>query len=262
MKKYLSKKYSEQTGFTLSEVLIVLGIIGIIASMTMPTLITNYQKMQVAVQLKKGYSELFQAIKVSESNYGTIETWDFTNYASPAERAEDFAKNYLLPNIKTLKTCFPSSNECWSGEVYSIDNKKQSYLSNTYSGHYSFVSSSGYSVYYWLHATGTGGWFFIDINGLKKPNRIGRDVFPFTIQWISKDAEHVEGDSVCSAPISRMRLGLFPVGGGCIPSNSREELKENTYGGCKKGSNFRDAGYLCGALIMFDGWEIKKDYPW
>ncbi len=44
----LSKTYYEavmyRKGFTLAEVLITLGIIGVVAAITIPSLITNYQK--------------------------------------------------------------------------------------------------------------------------------------------------------------------------------------------------------------------------
>lgn len=48
--------------FTMAEVLITLGIIGIVAAMTLPSLIGNYQKKQTAIQLKKFYSIMQQAI--------------------------------------------------------------------------------------------------------------------------------------------------------------------------------------------------------
>ncbi len=49
-------------GFTLAEVLITLGVIGIVAALTMPTLIANHQKKQVAVKLSRFYSIMNQAI--------------------------------------------------------------------------------------------------------------------------------------------------------------------------------------------------------
>ena len=57
----------QKLGFTLAEVLITLGIIGIVAAMTIPVLITNYQKKTTATRVKKAYSELLLAIKLSES---------------------------------------------------------------------------------------------------------------------------------------------------------------------------------------------------
>ena len=62
---------------TLAEVLIVIGIIGVVAAMTIPTLITNYQKQTTVEQLKKTYSEISQIIRRSEVDNGPVESWDF-----------------------------------------------------------------------------------------------------------------------------------------------------------------------------------------
>ena len=69
-------------GFTLSEVLITLGIIGIVAAMTIPTLITNYQKKTTATRVKKAYAELLQAIKLSENDNDSMESWTVGNDVS------------------------------------------------------------------------------------------------------------------------------------------------------------------------------------
>ena len=50
-----------KVAFTLAEVLITLGIIGVVAAMTMPSLIQNYQKQEMAAKVKKVYSVLFLA---------------------------------------------------------------------------------------------------------------------------------------------------------------------------------------------------------
>ncbi len=67
-----------KAAFTLAEVLITLGIIGIVAALTMPALIGNYRKKQTVVQLKKIYSAMSQSVQMSQSNYGDIADWDWT----------------------------------------------------------------------------------------------------------------------------------------------------------------------------------------
>ena len=57
-------------GFTLAEVLITLGIIGVVAALTMPSLIANYQKMVLKNQFKKAYSTVFQGIRQVEADLG------------------------------------------------------------------------------------------------------------------------------------------------------------------------------------------------
>ena len=61
--------------FTLAEVLITLGIIGVVAALTLPTLIANHRKKVVATQLKQSYSILYNAIKLSESDNGAYQYW-------------------------------------------------------------------------------------------------------------------------------------------------------------------------------------------
>ncbi len=61
-----------QKGFTLAEVLITLGIIGVVAAMTLPTLISNYQKVVLKTQYKKGVSILANAIQMEMAKNETI----------------------------------------------------------------------------------------------------------------------------------------------------------------------------------------------
>ena len=62
-------------GFTLAEVLITLGIIGVVASLTMPALLANYKKQETVTRLKKAYSIVEQAIKLSEVYNESSEFW-------------------------------------------------------------------------------------------------------------------------------------------------------------------------------------------
>lgn len=59
--RLLKKKYSRKIAFTLAEVLVTLGIIGVVAAITMPTLIDNHQKKVAATRLEKFYSMMSQA---------------------------------------------------------------------------------------------------------------------------------------------------------------------------------------------------------
>ena len=60
------KKY----GFTLAEVLITLGIIGVVAALVMPALIANYQKMALKTQFKKTYNMFLNAVRLTQTNMG------------------------------------------------------------------------------------------------------------------------------------------------------------------------------------------------
>ena len=65
-----------KVAFTLAEVLITLGIIGIVAALTLPTLITNYREKQRVIQLKKTYSTLQQAFVRAQEAHGELQYWD------------------------------------------------------------------------------------------------------------------------------------------------------------------------------------------
>ena len=236
----------KSAAFTLAEVLITLGIIGVVAAMTMPSLITNYQKKQTVTQLKKAYSELSQALKASEAEYGTMDSWDFSGYnqQNSAERDEDFTKHYILPNIKTMKICSPSSNECWADNVLALNKTIKAPPQNGRGN--SFVTASGYSVYYWPDTKGV--WFFIDINGLKKPNIVGRDIFRFRL--CIDDGNNAKN------------YALNPYGADRKLYYKNDLINGNSNGGCNKDNSSRYAGDTCAALIMYNNWEITKDYPW
>ena len=62
----------KKNGFTLAEVLITLAIIGVVATMTLPALMTNTGEQQAKTGLKKGINTLTEAVTMNESvaNFG------------------------------------------------------------------------------------------------------------------------------------------------------------------------------------------------
>lgn len=61
----------KRSGFTLAEVLITLGIIGVVAAMTIPTLIQNTNSAKFSAQFKKSVSTLSQAAIMGQAQYDT-----------------------------------------------------------------------------------------------------------------------------------------------------------------------------------------------
>ena len=66
----------KKAAFTLAEVLITLGIIGIVAAMTLPALMANGRKQETVARLKKFNSMMLQAILLSENDNGPYEYWN------------------------------------------------------------------------------------------------------------------------------------------------------------------------------------------
>ncbi len=73
-------RYFKNNAFTLAEVLITLGIIGVVAAMTIPNLIqSNFEKRTVTI-LRETQSILSQAIRMAEEEYGDVSGWGCAYY--------------------------------------------------------------------------------------------------------------------------------------------------------------------------------------
>lgn len=92
-----------ERGFTLAEVLITLTIIGVVAAMTIPTLVNKYQERATVVALKKAYSTLSQAYLMAVQENGTPENWDW----SSVDNLNMMFSKYL----RTTKDC-PAGSDC------------------------------------------------------------------------------------------------------------------------------------------------------
>lgn len=221
--------------FTLSEILITLGIIGVVAAMTMPVLITNYQKQVTASKLKQTYSILSQALERSRAENGDPDNWDFggvsgqpQNAAAMKTAADNFLNNYLLKYIQNKK--FVSK----SYDIYPLNGVGQNKLPNQFSSAY--ILKNGTLVSAWFNNNGkvvTDIFFTVDLNSSSGPNVYGKDIFFMNIT-------------------SNNKLYKFDFYNW---SNNREYiLNEN----CNK----QKSGMTCGKLIQIDGWKISDDYPW
>ena len=170
--------------FTLAEVLITLGIIGIVAAMTMPSLVANYQERVIVSQLKKVYSTLSQAIKMAESEYGEISEWPLKD--GDMNSTNTIYTYYIKPYLNITKEC-KNSAECFSqyniqmaqyytfqlndGSMIALD------LNNKDENPDSLFTSYGIknvTLRNFISIT-------VDVNGDKKPNKSGEDVFRFFV---------------------------------------------------------------------------------
>lgn len=190
-------KYTKN-GFTLAEVLITLGIIGVVAALTLPTLISNYKDRQTIDQLKKAYSTIAQAYEKATYDEGTPDNWGLTegNNNTAAKQNGIIIIDMLSHYIKQLKICEEDTG-CWPNNVY----YKQLQGSNgaivdaaqTYG---KAIINDGMLMYVWSRnmATCNGtrgntkelndavcGTITIDVNGFKRPNKFGVDTFSFII---------------------------------------------------------------------------------
>lgn len=173
-------KYKKYFGFTISELLMALGIIGIIAAMTVPAVIENLHKRTFVAQLKSIISEVQQIAQNQMALKGTKDLGS-TDFSSTSKLFKD--SNFIITKKCSAENAFA---DCWGSTKYKYINKSGEY-EVTYKN--SIVLKNGvilgYSIYKNQNITGqnekTYGLFIVDINGLDKPNVVGRDLFKFYI---------------------------------------------------------------------------------
>ena len=245
---------NRRAAFTLAEVLITLGIIGVVAALTIPTLISNYNKRQTVTKLKQTYSILSQALTMAQVKEGDTSTWDVAGiFGTPTddpnfnreESIEKFVDKYLIPYVKVSKNYGVSnaSNIGYDAYYAPSGNHYSAYTR----GHY-FLLSNNVLVMTSIATSGCVGGtnpdgscvstefrnivFYVDINGLNKPNTVGKDVFLMQFDIPSK------------------QFGFHQY----TNNNSRDSYKSI----CATDSGSQ----VCGYLIYLDGWQIRDDYPW
>lgn len=169
--------------FTLAEVLITLGIIGLVASMTIPTLMNNIQDTGLTTALKKTYSQIYSVTNsIIQDNGGSF------------KGISDLLDSYT-PYFKTTKTCTNARSQgCWhplntnNGTWKSLDGSPTDGLATdsgiilndgelvNFATNWSDCNSSS-----WYNTNSVCGWIIVDVNGFKPPNITGRDIFYFYI---------------------------------------------------------------------------------
>lgn len=171
------------TAFTLAEVLIVVGILGIVAEMTIPTLVQSVNSSIYTTGALKANSILAQAISLYENDHDCVGDLrmcsDFT-YASVDETTGLTIWNVLKPYFRLTQDCGVSPG-CFSSTPYKYLNPKLGtfdYNNGPRTGRGILADGSviGFVPYNCVNDQSCGS-FFVDVNGTKGPNQIGRDFF-------------------------------------------------------------------------------------
>ena len=231
-------------GLTLSEVLITLGILGVIAAITIPGLISNYQKRVTVTRLKGSYSKLMQAFKAAEDDYGPVTEWEL----SSKDATSDFWGVYkssistmiherILPYVKVIDDCgldCPLRRKVRICRLNGIDCNM-----GLASGYYTIYLADGTSWDFMIDNNAgilSTIKVYIDINGNGRPNIFGKDIFTLRLD---------QGTSLYGASSKYRRADLLKTCRECCSKDAGDY-----------------AGDFCGGIIQRDGWVISADYPW
>lgn len=258
----------KKQGFTLAEVLITLGVIGIVATLTIPSLIANYKKTVYVSRLQKFFAE-FQA--GAKSYYASKDCLDL-KCTGAFDGATAWSVPELEPNIgdfvtKSFKIAksygFDGNYDDATHFIADTWGQSQYYFTNS---QYSFLTTDGFLVgmqtdtmegcvnYGTLCAT-----VYVDVNGFDGPNTFGRDTFQF---YLLKDGTLIP-------ETSKQWQKLHAQDWVGFPDNFIESMTSNYYWrndlsacGDPANKNFKPedsiVGYGCAARIMENGW--KMDY--
>lgn len=228
--------------FTLAEVLITLGIIGVVAALTIPTVISNYRKTIILTQLKKNYSLAQSTMRYAESQYEAVRYWE--NFV-PAygdilcNDMDSFVKKFVegikVARIYDSNSIEQHTNMPFCGSDVSYDTLNYGFKTvasgsgDARQKTASVMLPDGACWLFYFKAENHSNSLvrlYIDVNGPgKQPNRQGIDLFQFIIT---------------------------PAG----------QIVPNSTDDCKNVWNDNGMGQGCASKIINDGWQIKKDYPW
>ena len=213
-----------KAAFTLAEVLITLGIIGVIAAMTLPVLIADYQKKVVETRLIAFYSKINQAYRMSYAENGDTVYWVTDNKTYSYEEMLDWLEKYIFPYMRHYDA-WECTAEGQVGVCVTIPDGSLYWFS---------IDKRGQDVIYFPNGN------------LEKTGPRHRFQFNFSKRIADYDASEKQSMDFLDPYIFGWK-------------GTREDLFADVTHGCRKGCT--NCGY-CTKLIQLNGWEIPDDYPW
>ena len=234
---------SRKIAFTLAEVLITLGIIGVVAAMTMPSLIQHHREKAMVTSLEKFVSTISQAVDLYKADNECVDSISTcVSYISKGdENCENFAPIAAKMNVIASVKNANKSTADW------LPDKAYNYYGEEQEGIYGGVSKRNIGTCAYLLNDGTtfavdinptNFDIMVDVNGKKLPNRVGQDIFPLLI---GADANFVNAGVTSGNSNKNKDVIFYPLGsnynafrglcryyysGGCNPLNT-DPTKDN-----------------------------------
>lgn len=196
----------------------------------MPALVEKHKKQVLITKMKYTYSVINNAFIMAQKDYGDPTAWDWGVGVS-YPNTERVAKTYLVPYLSLT-----SQGKCTSDDRgYCVHLKNGITLVIKLDGLYDIGGEDG--------AVATN----INILASLKNKQSGLTV---NIRDYSRE------DFVLQFTRASKKLLFFNWGG-----DTREAIINNSKYACNK-TIVKNMRLNCGALIFYDGWQIKDDYPW
>ena len=214
----------------MAEVLVTLGIIGVVSAMTVPTLMQNHQRKVYVTQLHKVYSEFQQAAVqyMTDKNALNLREAGLTTNAA----VDTWVKN----SFKVIQDCSAAPENCFAiGEYRYMNGNAIDIFGNKVN---QYVISDGTALY--VTSVGDGRVnVWVDLNGKKGPNIIGRDVFAMMLSNNGVMDDNPCDNNTTTAPLT-------------------EEQREKAFQDyCVAGTNKGACWWGCFGKILNDNWEMN-----
>jgi len=222
-------------GFTLSEVLITLGIVGIVAVLTVPSVMKNYQNRLYTSQLQKVYSQISDATQAIMNDehvdnfYETSGIGDSVCSDTAQRECSSGAGYFLGKYFKVLRKNCSADNTCATTDA----NTYKSLLGTAIGGMYGYcVQTVSGATICAVHNSAVDGdtsrpctSLTVDVNGLAQPNVAGRDIFSIDIHDNGSLSDYSSGcktgETGASAAVcgtAKENTGINSNASGCLNS--------------------------------------------
>ena len=163
-------------GFTLAEVLITLAIIGVVAALTIPTVIAKYNQHAQYTAFMKMYNTITNVLSLVEGEEGKPNVWNY-DYHVEAQVIQ-FLKSHIYSHFKISKICESSTADCFSPyEIKGLNGSEMGSSDEVFMGNGLTVILDDGSFLMVVPIEHDAVIFLFDTNGTKGPNLIGRDIF-------------------------------------------------------------------------------------
>jgi len=188
---FSNKFLGNKKGFSLTEVLIALGVIAVIAVLILPVITTRAQNKSFALSYDTEVKQMLNSLEglpVSENKEDISNTMMYVE--SDSGSYSNNAGAYINKYMKVVKYCGDEPGDCFGGQYYEYkDNDRVEFDIKDIKGACALLKN-GVSICLKpqiKNASGTEeiqGW--IDLNGPKGPNIYGRDLRTFAINLKQK----------------------------------------------------------------------------
>ncbi len=164
--------------FTLAEVLITMSIVGVVAVLTMPSLMGNMYDKTYSSLLQKTYSQLSEAMNEVMAEQKVYGAEDIYRYVPTSNgREADFLSKYMnASGCESVESCFGSGYKTLSGK--SLKN------SDLFTSEYNYYATlkNGVALGMSFPTDSANGTIILDVNGSKRPNVLGKDLFTMDLK--------------------------------------------------------------------------------